>query len=179
MPKTQADLSVIKAFRLGARVWWTAVEAPAVAAAKSANPRSSGRLARRTKNGGRQEVGKLTSSNLILPPRTTRFSSWDSIIDFFVLLVFLPGIAQKKTHESINNRLALVMKSGKYTLGYKTVLKSLRNSKGAFSLRCPSSDVSAAQSFDLYSNSLSCPFYVQIGRDPIMLDFALKCIHFT
>ncbi|KAL0424391.1 UNVERIFIED_CONTAM: 60S ribosomal protein L30 [Sesamum radiatum] len=26
---------------------------------------------------------------------------------------------QKKTHESINNRLALVMKSGKYTLGYK------------------------------------------------------------
>ncbi|KAM6576617.1 hypothetical protein CsatB_028454 [Cannabis sativa] len=35
----------------------------------------------------------------------------------------------KKTHESINNRLALVMKSGKYTLGYKTVLKSLRNSK--------------------------------------------------
>ncbi|KAL4322749.1 hypothetical protein AHAS_Ahas14G0241600 [Arachis hypogaea] len=39
-------------------------------------------------------------------------------------------IMQKKTHESINNRLALVMKSGKYTLGYKTVLKSLRSSKG-------------------------------------------------
>lgn len=37
---------------------------------------------------------------------------------------------QKKTHESINNRLALVMKSGKFTLGYKTVLKTLRNSKG-------------------------------------------------
>ncbi|KAF8398086.1 hypothetical protein HHK36_017012 [Tetracentron sinense] len=36
----------------------------------------------------------------------------------------------KKTHESINNRLALVMKSGKYTLGYKTVLRSLRSSKG-------------------------------------------------
>ncbi|KAB1998670.1 hypothetical protein ES319_D12G105700v1 [Gossypium barbadense] len=36
----------------------------------------------------------------------------------------------KKTHESINNRLALVMKSGKYTLGYKIVLKSLRSSKG-------------------------------------------------
>lgn len=39
---------------------------------------------------------------------------------------------QKKSHESINNRLALVMKSGKYTLGYKTVLKSLRSSKGTF-----------------------------------------------
>ncbi|WJX66432.1 60S ribosomal protein L30 [Trifolium repens] len=36
----------------------------------------------------------------------------------------------KTTQESINNNLALVMKSGKYTLGYKTVLKSLRSSKG-------------------------------------------------
>ncbi|RAL47860.1 hypothetical protein DM860_011445 [Cuscuta australis] len=46
----------------------------------------------------------------------------------------------KKTHESINNRLALVMKSGKFTLGYKTVLKSLRNSKGKLviiSNNCP------------------------------------------
>ncbi|CAI9753543.1 unnamed protein product [Fraxinus pennsylvanica] len=39
------------------------------------------------------------------------------------------GKKTKKSHESINNRLALVMKSGKYTLGCKTVLKSLRNSK--------------------------------------------------
>ncbi|TYH37426.1 hypothetical protein ES332_D12G039200v1 [Gossypium tomentosum] len=44
-------------------------------------------------------------------------------------------LMQKKTHESINNRLALVMKSGKYTLGYKTVLKSLRSSKGSWSWR--------------------------------------------
>ncbi|GER49895.1 60S ribosomal protein L30 [Striga asiatica] len=46
----------------------------------------------------------------------------------------------KKTHESINNRLALVMKSGRYTLGYKTVLKTLRNSKGKLILisnNCP------------------------------------------
>ncbi|TYG39758.1 hypothetical protein ES288_D12G040700v1 [Gossypium darwinii] len=41
-----------------------------------------------------------------------------------------PSTTMKKTHESINNRLALVMKSGKYTLVYKTVLKSLRSSKG-------------------------------------------------
>lgn len=51
-----------------------------------------------------------------------------------LIIYFMPNqllcILQKKTHESINNRLALVMKSGKYTLGYKTVLKSLRNSKG-------------------------------------------------
>ncbi|XP_022751044.1 60S ribosomal protein L30-like [Durio zibethinus] len=50
------------------------------------------------------------------------------------------GKKTKKTHESINNRLALVMKSGKYTLGYKTVLKSLRTSKGKLiiiSNNCP------------------------------------------
>ncbi|KAG6434841.1 hypothetical protein SASPL_106485 [Salvia splendens] len=50
------------------------------------------------------------------------------------------GKKTKKTHESINNRLALVMKSGKFTLGYKTVLKTLRSSKGKLILisnNCP------------------------------------------
>jgi large subunit ribosomal protein L30e len=37
---------------------------------------------------------------------------------------------QKKSTDNINNKLQLVMKSGKYTLGYKTVLRTLRNSKG-------------------------------------------------
>lgn len=36
---------------------------------------------------------------------------------------------QKKTIESINSRLALVMKSGKYCLGYKQTLKTLRQGK--------------------------------------------------
>jgi len=35
----------------------------------------------------------------------------------------------KKTLESINSRLALVMKSGKYALGMKQSLKSLRQGK--------------------------------------------------
>ena len=37
---------------------------------------------------------------------------------------------QKKSTENNNNKLQLVMKSGKYTLGYKTVLKTLHSSKG-------------------------------------------------
>jgi len=37
---------------------------------------------------------------------------------------------QKKSQEGINSRLALVMKSGKYTLGYKQTLKTLRAGKG-------------------------------------------------
>merc|ERR1712112_794361 len=35
----------------------------------------------------------------------------------------------KKSNESINSRLALVMKSGKYVLGYKQTLKTLRSGK--------------------------------------------------
>merc|ERR1712080_492682 len=36
---------------------------------------------------------------------------------------------KQKQSENINQRLALVMKSGKYCLGYKETLKSLRNGK--------------------------------------------------
>ena len=41
-----------------------------------------------------------------------------------VILIF-----QKKSAESINARLALVMKSGKYCLGYRQTLKTLRSGK--------------------------------------------------
>uniref|UniRef100_A0A453A444 Ribosomal protein eL8/eL30/eS12/Gadd45 domain-containing protein n=1 Tax=Aegilops tauschii subsp. strangulata TaxID=200361 RepID=A0A453A444_AEGTS len=37
---------------------------------------------------------------------------------------------QNKSTHNINNKLQLVMKSRKYTLGYKTVVKTLRSSKG-------------------------------------------------
>ncbi|RKP08967.1 60S ribosomal protein L30-like protein [Thamnocephalis sphaerospora] len=46
----------------------------------------------------------------------------------------------KKTSESINARLALVMKSGKYTLGYRSTLKTLRQGKAKLILiagNCP------------------------------------------
>lgn len=39
------------------------------------------------------------------------------------------GKKTKKTSESINSKLQLVMKSGKTALGYKTTLKSLRLNK--------------------------------------------------
>ena len=40
-----------------------------------------------------------------------------------------------KSNESIAARLALVVKSGKYTLGYKSALKQMRNGKGKHILR--------------------------------------------
>lgn len=36
---------------------------------------------------------------------------------------------KKKTTENVNARLTLVMKSGKYTLGYKSTVKTLRTGK--------------------------------------------------
>lgn len=44
---------------------------------------------------------------------------------FFALLLH----TQKKAQESINSRLQLVMKSGKFVLGYKETLKTLRSGK--------------------------------------------------
>ncbi|KAK3273996.1 60S ribosomal protein L30 [Cymbomonas tetramitiformis] len=52
----------------------------------------------------------------------------------------MPPKSKKSSVESINSRLALVMKSGKFTLGYKTVLKSLRGGKSKLviiSNNCP------------------------------------------
>lgn len=88
----------------------------------------------------------LRSSRFLLDVRRS-FDGTDVFAPFFAL--------QKKTHESINNRLALVMKSGKYTLGYKTVLKTLRNSKGGFPFArfslvasCPVSSIAVEKRYD-------------------------------
>eukprot|EP00341_Mesodinium_pulex_P002457 CAMPEP_0116919732 /NCGR_PEP_ID=MMETSP0467-20121206/20573_1 /TAXON_ID=283647 /ORGANISM="Mesodinium pulex, Strain SPMC105" /LENGTH=111 /DNA_ID=CAMNT_0004597391 /DNA_START=44 /DNA_END=379 /DNA_ORIENTATION=- len=51
-----------------------------------------------------------------------------------------PSKKSKKTTESINARLQLVMKSGKYTLGYRQALRSLRGGKSKLILiasNCP------------------------------------------
>ena len=46
----------------------------------------------------------------------------------------MAGKKSKKATESINSRLALVMKSGKYFLGYKSTLKTLRQGKGLYNI---------------------------------------------
>jgi hypothetical protein len=49
----------------------------------------------------------------------------------------------KKTSKSIDNRLASVMKSERYTLGYKTMLKSLRKFKEKLILLPTSEEIHA------------------------------------
>jgi len=52
--------------------------------------------------------------------------------NYYNIKIYRTMAAQKKSKksiESINSRLALVMKSGKYSLGYKQTLKTLRQGK--------------------------------------------------
>merc|ERR1712183_1201807 len=63
---------------------------------------------------------------------------------------------QKKAQESINSRLALVMKSGKYTLGYKSTLKSLRQGKAKLiiiSSNCPPLRKSEIEYYAMLANT--------------------------
>ena len=65
---------------------------------------------------------------------------------------------QKKAVESINSRLALVMKSGKYVLGYKQSLKTLRSGKAwliIISSNCPPLKKSEAE------------YYAMLAKTPV------------
>ena len=62
----------------------------------------------------------------------------------------------KKAMESINSRLALVMKSGKYTLGYKTTLKTLRAGKAwlvIIAANCPALQKSEIEYYAMLSKT--------------------------
>ena len=54
---------------------------------------------------------------------------------------------QKKNQESIASRLQLVIKSGKYTLGYRSTLKTLRSGKGALPCSRPALALAAGGSW--------------------------------
>eukprot|EP00186_Timspurckia_oligopyrenoides_P004437 CAMPEP_0182443740 /NCGR_PEP_ID=MMETSP1172-20130603/2390_1 /TAXON_ID=708627 /ORGANISM="Timspurckia oligopyrenoides, Strain CCMP3278" /LENGTH=110 /DNA_ID=CAMNT_0024639103 /DNA_START=33 /DNA_END=365 /DNA_ORIENTATION=+ len=50
------------------------------------------------------------------------------------------GKKSKKAGDNVSSRLALVMKSGKYTLGYRSTIKSMRSGKAKLILianNCP------------------------------------------
>merc|ERR1712029_709496 len=59
---------------------------------------------------------------------TSRSNYLRNLLNHFLYATMAPKKA-KKTTDSINSRLALVMKSGKVVLGYKSTLKSLRSGK--------------------------------------------------
>jgi len=60
----------------------------------------------------------------------------------------------KKAQESINSRLQLVIKSGKYSLGYKSTLKCLRSAKAKLviiSTNCPALRKSELEYYSMLS----------------------------
>jgi large subunit ribosomal protein L30e len=48
------------------------------------------------------------------------------MIFYFLIKIYSLVMAKKAGHENINTKLGLVIKSGKYVLGYKSTLRSLR-----------------------------------------------------
>merc|ERR1712144_153778 len=64
----------------------------------------------------------------------------------------------KKAQESINSRLQLVIKSGKYSLGYKSTLKTLRNAKAKLVIianNCPALRKSELEYFPCFPSAVS------------------------
>jgi large subunit ribosomal protein L30e len=57
------------------------------------------------------------------------FSGQSTFDIFDQLKTIMSNKVDKKTNENLNAHLALVMKSGKYTMGYKSALKNLRKAK--------------------------------------------------
>lgn len=59
----------------------------------------------------------------------SKLTSWHSVLLVYLLFCSISSSLQKKSLESINSRLQLVMKSGKYVLGYKQSQKMIRQGK--------------------------------------------------
>ena len=69
-----------------------------------------------------------------------------------------------KSSESIASRLALVVKSGKYSLGYKSALKQMRSGKGSSVTLSLSGDWSVRLRRSLVLTMLCSPPRLLVGR---------------
>ena len=70
--------------------------------------------------------------------------------------IFFFTILQKKAQESINARLALIMKSGKVDLGYRSALRNLRKTKAKLIIvanNCPALRRSEIEYYALLSGA--------------------------
>uniref|UniRef100_A0A8C5NZ77 Ribosomal protein eL8/eL30/eS12/Gadd45 domain-containing protein n=1 Tax=Jaculus jaculus TaxID=51337 RepID=A0A8C5NZ77_JACJA len=68
----------------------------------------------------------------------------------------------KKSLESINSRLQLVMKSGKYVLGYKQTLEMIRQGKAKLAIlanNCPALRKSEREYYAMLAKSACGKFY--------------------
>jgi len=79
---------------------------------------------------------------------------------------------QKKAQESINSRLALVIKSGKFALGHKTTMKSLRQGKAKMVLIANNTPPIRKSEIEYYAMLSKCGVYHYNGNN---IDLGTAC----
>jgi large subunit ribosomal protein L30e len=79
---------------------------------------------------------------------------------------------QKKAQESINARLQLVVKSGKYTLGYKSSLKTLRSGKAKLVIIANNCPALRKSELEYYAMLAKCGVYHYNGNN---IDLGTAC----
>ncbi|CEP23107.1 60S ribosomal protein L30 [Cyberlindnera jadinii] len=73
-----------------------------------------------------------------------------------------------KSQENINQKLALVIKSGKYTLGYKSVVKSMRQGKAKLVIVASNTPVLRKSELEYYAMlSKTTVHYFQGGNNEL------------
>ncbi|SSD60599.1 60S ribosomal protein L30 [Saccharomycodes ludwigii] len=77
-------------------------------------------------------------------------------------------VAPSKSSETINQKLALVVKSGKYTLGYKSTVKSLRQGKAKLVIIASNTPVLRKSELEYYAMlSKTRVYYFQGGNNEL------------
>jgi len=78
----------------------------------------------------------------------------------------------KKAQESINSRLQLVIKSGKYSLGYKSTLKTLRAGRAKLVIICNNCPPLRKSELEYYSMLSKCSVHHYTGNN---IDLGTAC----
>ncbi|KAK5782411.1 hypothetical protein RI543_000348 [Arxiozyma heterogenica] len=77
-------------------------------------------------------------------------------------------VAPIKNQENINQKLALVVKSGKYTLGYKSTIKALRQGKSKLVIIAANTPVLRKSELEYYAMlSKTKVYYFQGGNNEL------------
>lgn len=73
--------------------------------------------------------------------------------------------AKKKTTDNVNARLKLVMRSGKYTLGFKSTVKTLRSGKAKLILIASNTAPLRKSELEYYAMLAKCPVHHYQGNN--------------
>jgi len=79
---------------------------------------------------------------------------------------------QRKQQESINSRLQLVVKSGKYTLGYRSTIKTIRTGKAKLVIVSNNTPPLRKSELEYYAMLSRCPLYNYTGNN---IDLGTAC----